>query len=113
MRSANDRLVATAAAMLHQRHYLTLGPDDPDLPLTKLERRAREKMDEFSQLVIRRIVVVTPGEEHAGPSPEEKLALLEKEVAVALDKLNELVSALRASLLPQKKRKVTLKNPNR
>jgi hypothetical protein len=70
-------------------------------------------MDEFSQLVIRRIVVVTPGEEHAGPSPEEKLALLEKEVAVALDKLNELVSALRASLLPQKKRKVTLKNPNR
>lgn len=99
MRSASQRLVVAAAVLLRQRHALTEGPDDPDLPLTRLERKAGEQMEELRRLVIPRIVVVQAGEARTEPSLEEELTLLEMEVGTELDNLSMLVSALRASLL--------------
>lgn len=45
-------LLSAAAVLIYKREAIALGPEDPDLPLTKDEREDRKRWDEISRKVI-------------------------------------------------------------
>jgi hypothetical protein len=99
MRDTMQSVVTSAAMLRYKREMLSTGPDDPDLPLSKNERIARERLPQLASAIVRR---VSPAATHLGDAPlsdEEIVALLEQYSSSEIDALIGLLNAFRKVLI--------------
>lgn len=94
-------LLSAAAVLIYKREAIALGPEDPDLPLTKEERADRKRWDELSHKVIHDIRLREGSlyREHE-PSAVEEIVKLELDVGKTIANLRAHLETLEPLLLP-------------
>lgn len=104
-------LLSAAAVLIYKREAVTLGTEDPDLPLTQEEREDRKRWDEISNKVIHDIRLREGSlYREAEPSDAEAIVKLEQDVGKTIAKLRAHLETLEPMLLsgsqnaPPKKR---------
>lgn len=94
-------LLSAAAVLIYKREAVALGPEDPDLPLTKTEREDRKRWDEISVKVLRDIRL-REGSLYGAREPSETEAImnLEQDIGKTIAKLHAHLESLESMLLP-------------
>ena len=95
MRDAMQGMVTSAAVLLHKREVLATGLENPNLPLSKNERVARDRIAQLASIIVRRVSAAAG---HGGsplPSDEELVSLIEQDVNGEIDALIGLLNAFR------------------
>lgn len=93
-------LLSAAAVLIYKREAVTLGTEDPDLPLTKEEQEDRKRWDEISKKVIHDIRLREGSVyREAEPSEAEAIVKLEQDVGKTIAKLRAHLETLEPMLL--------------
>lgn len=101
LRNQWSYLLSAAAVLIYKREAISLGPEDPDLPLTKDERKERKLWGEISDRVLRDIRLREGSMFRAAePSEAEVIVKLEQDIGNTITKLHGHLETLERMLLP-------------